>query len=149
MGLQKKIRNISRQTRSGLIMGETLLLPRHGMTKALYRQELMEALKRIIGNLSISQVAYKTGISYETVRKIVAYGHVPSEAMLERLASGLGVDMYDLKVAAGYITPRPPYAREFEEETKGLPPARQDQMWKEVQAVLKRYKDSERENAPQ
>lgn len=60
------------------------------------------AVRAAIGDLSISQAAYKTGISYEYVRTMVSYGRVPSETILVKFAEGLGVDLETLRVAAGY-----------------------------------------------
>lgn len=70
--------------------------------KAKYRTELAELAQKIVGDLAISQVAYKTGISYETCRQLIKFGHVPSEEKLEEFAKGLNADLRELRIAAGY-----------------------------------------------
>jgi hypothetical protein len=73
--------------------------------KKLYKPELAKEAQKAAGNLSISQVAYKTDMAYESARKLIKMGHVPSEDMLERFAKGLNYDLRKLRVAAGYEQP--------------------------------------------
>lgn len=75
--------------------------------KAQYRDEFKLAIKEAAGELSIPKIAYKTNISYETIRKMVSFGHVPSEEMLVKLAEGLNADLHKLRVAAGYEQDEP------------------------------------------
>lgn len=74
-------------------------------------QAFAEAVKEAMGGLSISQAAYKTGVSYEYVRTMVTYGRVPSEAILEKFAKGLDADVHKLRVAAGYEQTSDPVER--------------------------------------
>ena len=64
-----------------------------------------------MGDLNVSQATYKTGVSYEYVRTMVAYGRIPSERVLERFAEGLGADLHKLRVAAGYDEESDPIKR--------------------------------------
>jgi len=73
--------------------------------KIIYRDEFAQAVKEAMGELNMSQAAYKTKISYEWVRKMAQQGHVPSEEVLKRLATGLNADLHALRVAAGYVQP--------------------------------------------
>jgi len=74
----------------------------------ILKPEFAEAVREALGGRSISQAAYKTGISYEWLRKMVQYGHVPSEAIVEKLAVGLSADLQKLRIAAGYAMPANP-----------------------------------------
>ena len=74
-------------------------------------ERFKEAVRDALGDLSISQAAYKTGVSYEYVRTMASYGRIPSEPILGRFAEGLGADLYKLRVAAGYEQPSDPVQR--------------------------------------
>jgi transcriptional regulator with XRE-family HTH domain len=84
---------------------QNTLLQKCGEVRLDKREQFHEAIKEAIGDLSISQVSYKTGISYEWTRKIIQLDQVPSEAILEKLAKGLDYDLEKLLVAAGYKQP--------------------------------------------
>jgi len=80
--------------------------------QTIIRPEFAEAVREALGNLSPNQAAYRTGISDEYIRKLAA-GKVPSEAILARLATGLGADLAHLRQAAGY-DPSPEMAQAAE-----------------------------------
>ena len=68
----------------------------------ILKPEFQAAVTEALQGLSVNQASYKTGISYEWLRRMVKYGHVPSEEIIERLAEGLGADLHSLRIAAGY-----------------------------------------------
>jgi len=76
-----------------------------------YNNEFAIVVKEVCRGLSISKVAAYTGISFETIRKMVSDGHVPSEQMLERFATGMSADLTRLRVVAGYELPSDPVER--------------------------------------
>jgi transcriptional regulator with XRE-family HTH domain len=74
------------------------------------REAFAAAVKAVLGEVTYNQAAYKTGLSDEYIRKM-ARGRVPSEAVLQRFAEGLGADLQALRVAAGYERPTDPVER--------------------------------------
>jgi len=56
--------------------------------------------------IGISAAAYKCGVSYEWMRKMVQMGHIPSQEVLALVAKGLDLDLGRLRLIAGYDKPR-------------------------------------------
>lgn len=63
-------------------------MPQH----VVIREEFASAVRDALAGLSPNQASYKTAVSDEWIRKMAA-GRVPSEAVLERFAKGLGADL--------------------------------------------------------
>lgn len=77
------------------------------MVKVKATEEFRQAVKDVLGDMSIAQAGYKTGVSYEYIRTMLAFGRIPSEDILEKFAEGMGADLYKLRVAAGYEEGQP------------------------------------------
>lgn len=109
------------------------------------RPEFAEAVREAIGELSISQVAYKTGVSYEYVRTMVTYGRIPSEVVLHRFAEGLGADLPTLRIAAGYDQPSDPVER-VKTALNSLPGPLEDYQVDRIRDLLEKYKKQDAED---
>ena len=73
-------------------------------------EKFAEAVRTALGALSPGQASFKTGVSYEYLRRMVM-GHVPSEVILERFAKGMDADLMKLRIAAGYEEAEDPVER--------------------------------------
>ncbi len=69
--------------------------------QVVVRPEFARAVLEELGGLTPNQASYKTQVSDEWIRKMTN-GRVPSEAILQRFADGLGADLTKLRIAAGY-----------------------------------------------
>lgn len=83
------------------------------MSRQTARPEFAALLKSALNGISIQQASYKTGVSYEYMRTMVAYGRIPSEEILQELANGLNVSLEELRIAAGYAPSVPDNLPDF------------------------------------